>query len=111
MTAPAGGAPVAPPKFDPTFNIGHLLTFGGVVGAALIGYGVMSGAVSNLDTRLLQIEENLAPVATATVVSDRRITWLENQTTNYNDAVIRIEAQIVVLRELVAELRANGRTQ
>lgn len=97
---------VAAPKFDFSFNFGHVLTALGLLAAAFVGYGVMSGAVTNLDTRLLRIEEAMGPAIIGVATGDRRLIWLENQTVAFNEAVIRIEAQIGLMRELLGELRA-----
>jgi hypothetical protein len=66
---PSDFAPLDPhskrPRFDPTINLGHLLTF---VGFMLAGFG----AWSTLDKRVLILEENRKTQATIDQAQDAR---------------------------------------
>jgi hypothetical protein len=53
-------------NFDPTINLGHLLTFGGCIGAGLIAY-------SSLVTRVTVVEQRADAIETRAREQDGRI--------------------------------------
>lgn len=54
------------PTFDPTINLGHVLTFFGFIGTGLIGY-------SALDKRVVVVEERAAAIERRVDDQDSRI--------------------------------------
>ena len=79
----------AKPRFDPTVNLGHLITFMGFILAALGGWYTIKGDVAILGTRIENMEqttsrltstvERLTTVITTDARQDERITAMERR--------------------------------
>lgn len=59
------------PKFDPTINLGHLLTFGGVILTGVAAYYSVKSDLSVMDTRLKSVEGIMVKM-TEMLVTDAR---------------------------------------
>lgn len=90
LTVPSDFAPLdgsKRPRFDPTINLGHLLTFAGFMAAGF-------GAWSTVDSRLVVLEENRKTQAAIDQAQDARYDTgtrqLQNQLNRIDDKLDRL---------------------
>jgi hypothetical protein len=70
------------PKFDPTINLGHVLTILSFIISGIVAYIGVKVELSNVDTRLALVERTMQSVATILITQarqDERINTLERQ--------------------------------
>lgn len=72
--------PSKKPRFDPTINLGHILTF---VGFLVAGFG----AWATLDSRIVSLEENRKTQAAIDQAQDRRYDYGIGQVQSHLDRI------------------------
>jgi hypothetical protein len=60
------------PRFDPTVNLGHLLTFGGFIVSGLVAFFSVKGELGTVGDRVGRIETQLERVAQLMVSGARQ---------------------------------------
>ena len=75
-------------KFDPTVNLGHLISLGGIVAAMVTGW-------VSLSSRLESVERQLARQTTVIEVSIRQ----EEQLKSLRESVLALQSRLELLRK------------
>jgi hypothetical protein len=78
-------------NFEPSINAGHILTFLGMLGGAVMIYAGMKAELAQVDYRIVQVEKTLDKLSVIIAADARQDARLEEMARRFEELSKRVE--------------------